>query len=258
MGAGKAGAPYGCNDYGRTYYKDQQHPAESTCSAIIDKSVNHDYSTFGATYNSAGMGLVNNGVNGAKAAVSSLAQIFLNFKLGNVVYNYINGGADSGIPPAQDILINTGNNQVSSMSRCLNQSSRYHNANPLNGWCGILPIVSNVKLYDAEGQLVPSNGNNVFTINEAGFYTLSFTTDLDVEQIPISNLIIDWGTNNGKVVASDLDERPNVSSPFQFIYYYQMDGSNTKTISIKAIDNWGFYGCNLGVFPFDCQNLSSD
>ncbi len=126
------------------------------------------------------------------------------------------------------------------------------------------PEISNVKLSNNLGIQVPASSDQIYTITNPGYYTLSFNTKVDLEQVPIANLRIrikntiinDWSGTDGLLEFSNLDQMSSSANPHRVIRY--LNPGNYK-ILIKVEDNWGFYKCVgrngfANINNLDCSN----
>ncbi len=105
-----------------------------------------------------------------------------------------------------------------------------------NAWCAVYPQLENLRLEDLAGtEVTLTNGN--FTINEAGIYLLSFTSQIDEEQQPLRNIEINWGDGYLQNVYNQ-DSRPLASRPHQFYHYFN---ERNYSLKLKIVDNWGYY-----------------
>jgi hypothetical protein len=138
--------------------------------------------------------------------------------------------------------------------------------------CGIAPLVSNINL----------NGARDAFILGRGFVNLTFNSQVDPEQVPLTSYSIDWGdgpTSTLEVSGSDMNTRPPGTSPHSAYYAYdyydllnkynqtQQSGSDaykdfptlkcvtgnssnggrdycTVIPRVKIVDNWGW--CSEG------------
>ena len=104
-----------------------------------------------------------------------------------------------------------------------------------------------VRLTNAIGVPVNKSGD-IYEVESAGFYTLSFNTIVDLEQVPLSEIIVrmkksdtSWTANEGFVRLSNIDPVPPESGGAHKVFRYLTPGN--YNILIKAKDNWGFYNC---------------
>jgi hypothetical protein len=118
-----------------------------------------------------------------------------------------------------------------------------------------------VQLTNAIGVPVNKKGDT-YEVVSAGFYTLSFNTIVDLEQVPISELTIrikeektNWNSNEGFITLTNVDPVPPETNSTHRIFRYLPPG-NYK-ILIKAKDNWGFYSC-VGLSGFTNLNNNSN
>lgn len=119
-------------------------------------------------------------------------------------------------------------------------------------FCRVLPIIATTTMSQVLGKNsfvnIPINGlptaDQTVIINKNGLYKLSFNTQVDKEQQPLRQVIIDWGDSAGVQIISGLDNKPNPAMPHEFFHYYLAGttGTNsTKTIGVRIIDNWDMY-----------------
>ena len=119
----------------------------------------------------------------------------------------------------------------------------------------VLPKVSNITLsplfssglLNAKSKI--SSTNNVYSIEKAGFYVLSFNTTVDAEQMPIKKLSVriksteasdKWDNNNSVIDLYNIDPMPDSNNPHKVVRYLQ---KGDYYVLIKLEDNWGFYQC---------------
>lgn len=99
-----------------------------------------------------------------------------------------------------------------------------------NDFCAVYPIVTLVS---------PADGH--LDVNSGGVYKLAFTTQIDKEQQPLKQIVIDWGDGNIQVISGE-DSRSSTSDPHVFYHYYLKKDSGYD-IQIKVFDNWENFGC---------------
>jgi hypothetical protein len=108
-------------------------------------------------------------------------------------------------------------------------------------FCIVKPLISNIKMEQVQdsGKLVAitMTGSQV-TINKSGLYKLSFNSEVDSEQQPLRQIIIDWSDAAGGVqIVTNADNKPNKNVPHEFYHYYLSDTA-VKNLGIKIADNW--------------------
>ncbi|MFZ2310181.1 MAG: hypothetical protein WAW11_01420 [Patescibacteria group bacterium] len=108
-------------------------------------------------------------------------------------------------------------------------------------FCIVKPLISSIKMEQVQetGKLVavPMSGSQV-TINKSGLYKLSFNSEVDGEQQPLRQIIIDWSDASGGVqIVTNADNKPNKSVPHEFYHYYLSDTA-VKNLGIRIADNW--------------------
>ena len=104
-------------------------------------------------------------------------------------------------------------------------------------FCNVWPTVTLVN--PADGHISAPNG---------GVYKLTFTTQIDKEQQPLKQIVIDWGDGNIQTIIGE-DSRPSASDPHVFYHYYLKKDAGYG-IQIKVIDNWEKFGCAGGICEF--------
>ncbi|MFA5644203.1 MAG: hypothetical protein WC928_01595 [Patescibacteria group bacterium] len=112
----------------------------------------------------------------------------------------------------------------------------------------VKPKIENVTLKDSLGQPIsPSAG--AITISTPGFYTISFNTEIDAEQVPIKKLVLrvkkfdsDWTNSESSEIIEfyNINPSPNINNPHQVARYLS---AGYYTILVKVEDNWDFYHC---------------
>jgi len=116
-------------------------------------------------------------------------------------------------------------------------------------FCRVFPTITNMKMSQVLGNNslanVPISGlpTNIQTVNiqANGLYKLSFNTQVDSEQQPLRQVIIDWGDEVGVQIISGLDNKPNPAMPHEFFHYYLVGTVSAKNIGVRIIDNWDVY-----------------
>ncbi|MCK5117910.1 MAG: hypothetical protein KAR44_15045, partial [Candidatus Aegiribacteria sp.] len=123
-------------------------------------------------------------------------------------------------------------------------------------YCGIPPVIdsANIKI---------NNQTSGVTITNTGFVNLTFTSNLDSQQLPLTMISINWGDGESTVISGiEMRDRVNMNNPHSFYHLYSywdlkakdeefgsidcpVGGSRCEvTPSIKIKDNWGW--CNNG------------
>jgi hypothetical protein len=109
------------------------------------------------------------------------------------------------------------------------------------------PRIENITLTDSNGQPVDKEGDD-WKVQNPGYYTLSFNTDVDAEQTPITKLIIrifkegsDWTNADGIISQFNIDNLPDNNNPHRIT---KPLSSGDYKIVVKVVDNWGFYKCD--------------
>ncbi|NTU98527.1 hypothetical protein HGA64_00760 [Candidatus Falkowbacteria bacterium] len=103
-----------------------------------------------------------------------------------------------------------------------------------NDYCRITPIISNIA--------VDKN-----TINGSGPVKLTFNTHVDVNQLPLIHIRIDWGDgSNPTIINGEFSDRTNVAYPHEYYHSYTHSGFTScplatcqATPTITIMDNWG-------------------
>ena len=133
-------------------------------------------------------------------------------------------------------------------------------------YCGISPIISNIK----------ANDNFTATVIKNGFVNLSFNTTVDQEQLPLVEYTVDWGDGEETVVAgAEMNHRPDPANPHEVFHLYSYGDLKNKydrgisgitcgadangnycriTPKVKIKDNWGW--CNDGTVCNGFVNFS--
>lgn len=138
-------------------------------------------------------------------------------------------------------------------------STNRTNRTPETKFAAVYPKVpaDKVQLTNAIGVPVNKKGDT-YEVVSAGFYTLSFNTIVDLEQVPISELTIrikeektEWNSDEGFITLKNVDPVPPETNSTHRIFRYLPPGD--YKILIKAKDNWGFYSC-VGLSGFSDSN----
>jgi hypothetical protein len=114
-------------------------------------------------------------------------------------------------------------------------------------FCKVQPAISNViikrvvnknKLED----VAVSNGEATITKN--GLYKLSFNTEVNSEQQPLKQIVVDWDSanisNSDVQIITGVDNKPN--TPHELYHYYLAENSK-KIVEIRIMDNWNMEAC---------------
>ncbi|MBU4057267.1 hypothetical protein KJ695_05175, partial [Patescibacteria group bacterium] len=110
--------------------------------------------------------------------------------------------------------------------------------------CRILPIVGNETLEGGSGNIIWDGVSGSFTIPASGYYTLKFTSRIDEEQLPLTRIDINWADGNidSPAAYGELNDRPAIEEPHEFIHYYTI--GTYSGITITLTDNWGTSASN--------------
>ncbi|MDP3043236.1 MAG: hypothetical protein Q8N21_02450 [bacterium] len=129
-----------------------------------------------------------------------------------------------------------------------------------NDFCGILPIISNIKV----------NSQSIDTIlNNNQFINLTFNSDVDSQQLPLVMYGVDWGDNEYTVVTGvEMRDRPNADNPHSLYHLYSYwdlkakravnqapsGGENTVYCGPAGGDAVNYSGADSG---YDCPAASA-
>lgn len=81
-----------------------------------------------------------------------------------------------------------------------------------NDFCGILPIISNIKVNSQSSDTILNNNQ---------FINLTFNSDVDSQQLPLVMYGVDWGDNEYTVVTGvEMRDRPNADNPHSLYHLY--------------------------------------
>lgn len=139
--------------------------------------------------------------------------------------------------------------------------------NPNTNYCAIPPVVDNIK--------VNGKGNGeIVELVKGGFVTLTFTSQIDPNQLPITGYTIDWGDGNiTQASGIKINQNPSADNPHTFYHYYsywdiksrvgtQSGGLSSCSanscgvvLKIMVVDNWGW--CNGQLPKGTCSSKSS-
>ena len=119
--------------------------------------------------------------------------------------------------------------------------------NESNIWCATYPTISNIKLLNNLSINVSPDSNGKFNVVRPGFYYVTFNTNVNEEQTPISKLTLrvykegdDWTSDTGIKELDNLDAKPIVTNPHKIGIFLS---SGTYQIMAKVVDNWTKFGC---------------
>jgi hypothetical protein len=114
-------------------------------------------------------------------------------------------------------------------------------------WCAIYPTISNIKLLNNLSINVSPDSNGKFNVIRPGFYYVTFNTNVNEEQTPISKLTLrvykegdDWTSDTGIKELDNLDAKPLSTNPHKIGIFLS---SGTYQIMAKVVDNWTKFGC---------------
>lgn len=239
----KYGIPYSCVDNDKTSYISGQTTENKNCSnmyfngskVVVAKNMTelNEAGKDGKRYTATTTGAIYQFKNILKVIWLKVSAI-----IGGSSYNFSN--VESG---QYDTVVSTTASKVSATD-----------------FKAVLPKVSNITLSPlfSSGLLnakskIPST-NNVYKIEKAGFYVLSFNTTVDAEQMPIKRLSVRikstdhisdmWVKDNAVIDLYNIDPMPDSSNPHKIVRYLQKsEEGQGYYILIKLEDNWGFYQC---------------
>ena len=234
----KYGIPYSCVDNDKTSYISGQTTENKNCSnmyfngskIVVAKNQSElvDAGKDGRRYTATTTGAIYQFKNILKVIWLKVSAV-----IGGFSYNFSN--VESG---QYDAVVSTTASKVSATD-----------------FKAVLPKVSNITLsplfssglLNAKSKI--SSTNNVYSIEKAGFYVLSFNTTVDAEQMPIKKLSVriksteasdKWDNNNSVIDLYNIDPMPDSNNPHKVVRYLQ---KGDYYVLIKLEDNWGFYQC---------------
>lgn len=131
-------------------------------------------------------------------------------------------------------------------------------------YCAITPIISNIRVNNqSAGDLVLANSSEIVN--------LTFNTQVDSQQLPLTMYSIDWGDGETSIVTNvQMRDRPNPDDPHSLYHLYSfwdlraqeaagtpgIDCSDPNECRVRPRiiikDNWGW--CNNAVNYADCDN----
>lgn len=127
---------------------------------------------------------------------------------------------------------------TSTLGRCTNDT---RTGEGTSSFCWIYPTISNIRLYAGGTRTTISASGNTFDIINKGVYRLEFNSQVDKEQQPLKEIILDWGDGSVQTITGE-DHHPTATNPHAFYHYYSSKGP--KTLKIQITDNWGAYARN--------------
>ena len=235
----KYGLPYSCVDNGRTSYVSGQTTENNNCSnmyfngskVVVAKNQSElaSASAEGRMYTATTTGVIYQFKNILKVIWLKVSAI-----IGGSSYNFSN--VESG---QYDTVVSTTASKVSATD-----------------FKAVLPRVTNISLspllsfgtLTANLKITPNN--SVYRVNKSGFYSLSFNTTVDAEQMPIKRLSVrikntedaldKWKSSNAVIDLYNIDPMPDSNNPHKIVRYLQV---GDYYVLIKLEDNWGFYQC---------------
>jgi len=135
-------------------------------------------------------------------------------------------------------------------------------------WCATYPTVSNIKLLNNLSINVSPDAQGKFNVVRPGFYFVTFNTNVDEEQTPISKLTLrvykegdDWTSDTGIKELDNLDAKPLSTNPHKIGMFLS---SGTYQIMAKVVDNWTKFGCtsspskDFGSGNLNCNTCCED
>ncbi len=91
-----------------------------------------------------------------------------------------------------------------------------------------------------ENLLLWQGSQSVQAISEPGIYNLTFNSNIDIEQQPLSTIRIDWGDGTIQII-NNQTHRPSGTAPHRIYHYYQ-EAINASEIEVRVVDNWEKFG----------------
>lgn len=123
------------------------------------------------------------------------------------------------------------------MSECASRPN-YSTSSPVADYCFVRPVVANVKVSPAE-------------IVDQGYVTLTFTSNVDPEQLPLRRVVIHTGVKNknGQEVTKSFNlsifDHRDPANPHKFLLAYDVNDIDMSgadeievTPSVEVYDNW--------------------
>ncbi|MCG2690481.1 hypothetical protein L6249_00190 [Candidatus Parcubacteria bacterium] len=96
-----------------------------------------------------------------------------------------------------------------------------------NDFCGILPIISNIKVNSGAGDI---------ELNNNQFINLTFNSDVDSQQLPLVMYAVNWGDNEYTVVTGvEMRDRPNADNPHSLYHLYSYWDLKAKRVVNQAL-----------------------
>ena len=128
-------------------------------------------------------------------------------------------------------------------------------------YCATYPTISNIKLLNNLSINVDPDSQGKFNVIRPGFYYVTFNTNVNEEQVPISKLTVrvykegdDWTSDTGLKELDNLDAKPLPTNPHKIGIFLS---SGTYQIMAKVVDNWTKFGCASSPSK-DFSNVISD
>ena len=101
----------------------------------------------------------------------------------------------------------------------------------ITDYCAVPPRVANIKVNGKEEE------TDAVILIRGGFATLTFTSHVDENQLPITGYKVDWGDGN-KTIASGIkiNQSPSVNNPHTLYHYYNYWDIKSKDITADDKD----------------------
>jgi hypothetical protein len=110
-----------------------------------------------------------------------------------------------------------------------------------NDLCGIKPLLYNIKVNGSSSDL---------NINDNQFVNLTFNSDVDSNQMPLTMYAVDWGDNEHSIVSGvEMNDKPNEENPHSFYHLY----SYWDLKSMHAVDQ-NFSGMTNDIYCGEAGN----
>ena len=137
-----------------------------------------------------------------------------------------------------------------------------------NDLCGVAPVVENVKASTLQAVA------DTF-VDNTGFVALTFTSDVDFNQLPLTRIKLNWGDGQTSVISgARMRDQTNPLSPHRFFHlysYWQLKGKDLSAdtilcdavkcevqVRVQVKDNWGWCnasGAEVGLYGANCDTL---
>jgi len=159
-------------------------------------------------------------------AASETQKILKNIFLSGARYQF-NATSSSGY------LFNEGWNYAlppssTQIKKCTSSVRPFNNLSA--SFCAIYPEIRNIKMYPGSSKL------EVTAVSPNTLYRLEFNTEVDAEQQPLREIVINWGDGSTQIIP-DQDHRPQNTHVFYHLYVQP----KLAHLKVKITDNWGFY-----------------